>query len=82
LFLFSYVPVYAEWVVLEKQYQPTSLETVSFDPNTIQRAGGQAALWQLTDIKWNSTTRFLSSKIHKGTSNNRVLKPIASFSET
>jgi len=80
LFLFSYVPVYAEWVVLEKQYQPTGLETVSFDPNTIQRAGGRAALWHLTDIKWNSTTRFLSSKTHKefdcGGSRVRVLQVI------
>ncbi len=65
LFMFSYDPVHAGWVVIEKQYQPTGLETMYFDPSTIQRAGERATLWQLTDIKWNSTTRFLSSKTHK-----------------
>jgi hypothetical protein len=65
LFMFSYDLGYAGWVALEKQYQPTGLETVYFDPNTIQREGGRVTLWQLTDIKWNSTTRFLSSKTHK-----------------
>lgn len=65
LIIFSYHPVYAGWVPLEKPYQPTGLETVYFDPNTIHREGGRATLWQLTDITWNSTTRFLSSKIHK-----------------
>lgn len=65
LIVFSYHPVYAGWVAIEKPYQPTGLETVYFDPNTIHREGGRATLWQLTDIKWNSTTRFLSSKTHK-----------------
>lgn len=65
LIVFGYHPVHAGWVALEKQYQPTGLETVYFDPNTIHREGGRATLWQLTDIQWNSTTRFLSSKTHK-----------------
>ncbi len=65
LILFSHQPVQAGWVALEKPYQPTGLETVYFDPNTIHREGGRATLWQLTDITWNSTTRFLSSKTHK-----------------
>jgi len=65
LFMFGYEPGYAGWITIEKQYQPTGLETVYFDPNTIHRKGGRATLWQLTDMKWNSTTRFLSSKTHK-----------------
>lgn len=65
LIVFGHHPVHAGWVALEKPFQPTGLETVYFDPNTIQRKGGRATLWQLTDITWNSTTRFLSSKTHK-----------------
>lgn len=58
-------PVFAGWVAVEKQYQTAGLETVYFDPETIHRGGKRATLWQLTDIKWNSTTRFLSFKTHK-----------------
>ncbi|HEU5093102.1 MAG TPA: surface-adhesin E family protein, partial [Nitrospira sp.] len=65
LILLSSGPVYAGWEVLEKQYQPTGLETLYFDPETIHREGTRAMLWQLTDLKWNSTTRFLSFKTHK-----------------
>lgn len=65
LIMFSYHPAHAGWIAIEKPYQPTGLETVYFDPNTIHREGGRATLWQLTDITWNSTTRFLSSKTHK-----------------
>jgi hypothetical protein len=64
LILLSSGPVYAGWEVLEKQYQPTGLETLYFDPETIHREGTRAMLWQLTDLKWNSTTRFLSFKTH------------------
>lgn len=65
LMLLSSSPVYAGWVAIEKQYQPPGLETLYFDPATIHREGNRATLWQLTDIKWNSTTRFLSFKTHK-----------------
>ncbi|UVT16649.1 MAG: hypothetical protein H8K04_03555 [Nitrospira sp.] len=58
-------PVFAGWVAVEKQSQPAGLETVYFDPETIRRNGSRATLWQLTDIQWNDTTRFLSSKTHK-----------------
>lgn len=58
-------PAYAGWVAIEKPYQPAGLETIYFDPEQIQRSGTRATLWQLTDIKWNSTTRFLSLKTHK-----------------
>ncbi|MBX3329845.1 MAG: hypothetical protein KF722_05560 [Nitrospira sp.] len=65
LMLLSSGPVYAGWVAIEKQYQPTGLETLYFDPETIHREGTRTTLWQLTDLKWNSTTRFLSFKTHK-----------------
>lgn len=65
LILLNSGPVYARWEALEKQYQPTGLETLYFDPTTIQQEGTRATLWQLTDLKWNSTTRFLSFKTHK-----------------
>lgn len=58
-------PVFAGWVVLDKQYQPAGLETIYFDPDQIQRIGDRATLWQLTDLKWNNTSRFLSLKTHK-----------------
>lgn len=65
VFLFYQSPVSAAWVAVEKQYQPTGLETLYFDPDLIHRDGRRATLWQLTDIKWNGTTRFLSFKTHK-----------------
>jgi len=58
-------PVFAGWVAIEKPYQPAGLETLYFDPEQIQRVGTRATLWQLTDLKWNNTTRFLSLKTHK-----------------
>lgn len=65
LILLNAGPVYARWEALEKQYQPTGLETLYFDPDTIHQEGTRATLWQLTDLKWNSTTRFLSFKTRK-----------------
>jgi hypothetical protein len=65
LVLFNSGSVHAEWESLEKQYQPTGLETWYFDPETIHRERTHATLWQLTDLKWNSTTQFLSFKTHK-----------------
>ncbi|BFU89761.1 MAG: hypothetical protein NTAFB01_09480 [Nitrospira sp.] len=65
LILLNAGPVYARWEALEKQYQPAGLETLYFDPDTIHQEGTRATLWQLTDLKWNSTTRFLSFKTHK-----------------
>jgi hypothetical protein len=58
-------PVFAGWVAIEKQYQPAGLETLYVDPDHIQRTGTRATIWQLTDMKWNNTTRFLSLKTHK-----------------
>lgn len=58
-------PVFAGWVAVEKQYQPAGLETIYFDLEQVQRTDIRATLWQLTDLKWNSTTRFLSLKTHK-----------------
>jgi hypothetical protein len=65
LLLLGSGPVYAEWKAVEKQYQPIGLETLYFDPETIHRERTRATLWQLTDLKWNSTTRYLSFKTHK-----------------
>lgn len=65
IFLLHSSPVYAEWVAIEKPYQPAGIETVYFAPETIQRHEHRATLWQLTDLKWNGTTRFLSVKTHK-----------------
>jgi len=65
LLVLTYTPAYAGWVAVEKAYQPGSLETIYFDTESIHREGAHATLWQLTDIKWNNTTRFLSSKTHK-----------------
>lgn len=65
LTLLNSVPVFAGWVAVERQYQPPGLETIYLDPETIHREGVRATLWQLTDLKWNSTTRFLSFKTQK-----------------
>ncbi|MFO0699394.1 MAG: hypothetical protein U0236_09210 [Nitrospira sp.] len=64
-FLATCSPAAAAWVALEKPFQPAGRETVYFDPDTIHRSGVHASLWQLTDIKWNNVTRYLSSKTHK-----------------
>ncbi len=58
-------PVIAGWIAIEKQHQPAGLETIYVDPEQIQRTDTRATLWQLTDLKWNNTTRFLSLKTHK-----------------
>ena len=65
LFLLYSSVAYAGWTPVEKQYQPNGIETVYFDPETIHRDRTRATVWQLTDLKWNNTTRFLSSKTHK-----------------
>jgi hypothetical protein len=65
LILLSSGSVYAEWKAVQKQYQTAGLETMYYDPETIHRDGTRATVWQLTDLQWNSTTRFLSFKIHK-----------------
>ncbi len=65
LFMFCYEPAYAGWVAVEKKYQTNDGETVYFDPATINREGTRATLWQLTDLKWNDITRFLSFKTLK-----------------
>lgn len=56
---------YARWEAIEKQYQPPGIETHYFDPETVHHEGTRATLWQLTDLKWNSATRFLSFKTLK-----------------
>ena len=52
-------------MAMDKRYQPAGLETLYVDPEQIQRNGNHATRWQLTDLTFNSTTRFLSLKTHK-----------------
>ena len=66
--LLSQEPAYAEWVALEKHYQPPTKQTVYFDPDTIRWDGVWVSVWQLTNTKWMGeppTPRFLSAKTHK-----------------
>ena len=37
-------PTYAEWVAVEKKYQPSGLQAVYINPDTIRRAGNRAVL--------------------------------------
>jgi hypothetical protein len=69
LLFLSTVPVYAEWVAVEKDYLLSGLQTVYIDPDTIRREGNLVTMWQLIDFKTmqgnRSPTRFLSTKTHK-----------------
>jgi len=66
--LLSSHPAQAEWVALEKRYQPQGKQTVYYDPNSLLREENWVTLWQLADTKWMGeppTPRFLSAKTHK-----------------
>ena len=65
IFLLHYGPVYAGWLAVEKQHQLIGPEALYFAQETIHRNGIRATLWQLTNLKWNNTTRLLSTKTHK-----------------
>lgn len=70
LLALCHVPVYAEWVAVEKDYLLPGLQTVYIDPDTIRREGNLVTMWQLIDFKWmqgnpRGPTRFLSTKTHK-----------------
>ena len=65
IFRLHYGPVYAGWLAVDKQYKPIGLKTLSFDPEMIHQNETRATRWQLTDRKWNNTTRFLPTKTHK-----------------
>ena len=52
LLVLSSVPVYAEWMAVEKDYLSPGLQTVYVDPDTIRRDGHLVTLWQLIDFKW------------------------------
>lgn len=61
-------PAGAEWIALDKRYQPQGKQTLYYDPLTIRREGNWVTIWQLTDIKWKGespTPRFLSATTHK-----------------
>lgn len=65
IFLLHYGPIYAGWLAVEKQHQLIGPEALYFAQETIHRNGIRATLWQLTNLKWNNTTRLLSTKTHK-----------------
>jgi len=44
ILILSSEPVFAGWVVVEKQYQTAGLEAVYFDPEMIHRNGNRATL--------------------------------------
>ena len=52
LLVLSSVPVYAEWMAVEKDYLSPGLQTVYVDPDTIRRDGNLVTLWQLIDFQW------------------------------
>jgi len=58
-------PALSGWVTLDKPYQPGGRERLYVDPEQIQHTGTRVTLWQLTDLQWNSITRFLSLKTQK-----------------
>jgi hypothetical protein len=76
LLVLSSVPVYADWVAVEKPYLSPGLWTLYVDPDTIRREGNRVTLWQLPDYKWMKGNagmgplgfgphRFLSITTHK-----------------
>jgi hypothetical protein len=61
-------PTWAEWIALDKRYQPQGKQTFYYDPQTIRQEGNWVTIWQLTDIHWmgeSPTPRFLSATTHK-----------------
>ena len=70
LLVLNGVPVYGEWVAVEKEYFVPGLRAVYVDLDTISKEGNLVTIWQLIDFKWmqgnlNRSHRFLSTKTHK-----------------
>ena len=69
LLALCHVPVYAEWMAVEKDYFSPGLWTIYIDPGSVRREGNLVTVWQLVDFKTmqggRSPTRFLSAKTHK-----------------
>ena len=62
--------VFAEWVMIERDYFSPGLQTVYMDPGNLKREGNLVTIWQLIDYKWMQgnyvgTPRFLSTIAHK-----------------
>lgn len=62
--------VFAEWVMIERDYFSPGLQTVYMDPGNLQREGNLVTIWQLIDYKWMQgnyvgTPRFLSTTARK-----------------
>lgn len=70
LLLLSPSLVFAEWVVVERDYFSPGLQTIYVDPTSLQRDGNLVTISQLIDYKWMQgnyvgTPRFLSTKARK-----------------
>jgi len=62
--------VFAEWVVVERDYFSPGLQTIYVDPTSLQRDGNLVTISQLIDYKWMQgnyvgTPRFLSTTARK-----------------
>jgi starvation-inducible outer membrane lipoprotein len=77
----SHGPVYAEWVAVEKNYQPGK-QTVYVDPDTIRREGNLVTLWQLVDFKWMQGKGAVINPYRFGRLNRFRLVPHGFFSTT
>ncbi len=70
LLFLSTAPVNAEWMVVEKDYLLSGLQTMYVDPDSIRREGTLVTMRQLIDFKWmqgsaRGPTRFMSTETHK-----------------
>lgn len=62
--------VFADWVVVERDYFSPGLQTVYIDPTSLERDGNLKTISQLIDYKWMQgnyvgTPRFLSTTAQK-----------------
>ena len=67
-FLLGPIVASAEWMKVDKRFQPSDPQTVYYDPDSIHRENDMATVWELTNIQWkgeSSTPRFLSAKTQK-----------------
>ena len=58
----------AEWMAVDKRFQPADPQTVYYDPDSIHRENDMATVWELTNIQWKGespTPRFLSAQTQK-----------------
>jgi len=70
LLVLSPTLVFADWVVVQRDYFSPGLQTVYMDPTSLQRDGNLVTISQLIDYKWMQgnyvgTPRFLSTTARK-----------------